>query len=177
MVILLIGVLSGVALVGLNPGGVDRRLREETDRLVALIDLAASEAVMQNREYGLMIGGDGYAFLCLDEPKQRWLPCEDRSFRARDMPDGMRILVLRESNLEMTLSEPESAKAKEKDDSPRLHPDIYFLSSGEASPASLEIVVSDEPGLRREITIDEIGRVTRDDEEERQEHSNKEESP
>lgn len=164
MVVLLVGILSGIALISLNPGGLDRRLRDEADRLAVLMEQASNEAVMQNQEYGLMLTGDGYVFLCLDEVKQRWRECEERAFRRHALTDGLRLRVMREKRLTFTLSEPEPEEGEEHDESPRLQPDLYFLSSGEASPATLEMVVREDPALRREISIDEIGRIARDDE-------------
>lgn len=164
MVVLLVGIISGIAMLSLSPGGAERKLQDESDRLATLLQQAADEAVMQNQEYGLKITGNGYRFLCLDEVKQRWKPCKnDQTFREREMPEGLEVHVLREGKMTLPLSEENSKDTpEERQNGPRINPDVFLLSSGEASPASLEIVVSDKPEIRQEIRLDELGRVHRD---------------
>lgn len=164
MVVLLVGIISGIAMLSLSPGGAERKLQDESDRLTTLLQQAADEAVMQNQEYGLQLTGNGYRFLCLDDVKQRWNPCKnDQTFREHEMPEGLEIHVLREGKLTLPVAEENSKDTPEdRQQGPRLTPDIFLLSSGEASPASLEIVVSDKPGIRQEIRLDDLGRVHRD---------------
>ncbi|MFP5430709.1 MAG: type II secretion system minor pseudopilin GspH [Gammaproteobacteria bacterium] len=160
MVVLVVGILSAVVLLGLNPGGPERRLNDEAERLAALLSLASSEAVMQNREYGLYLDDAGYRFLCLDEQNQRWSDCTgDKLFREHELPEGLEIRVL--SDRRMRLPAPAAAESLSLQDqsTPALQPDVLLLSSGEASPAELEIRVADDPSARVEIRVDEIGRV------------------
>lgn len=171
MVVLVVGIISGIAMLSFNPGGAERHLQVESDRLVALMSQAADEAVMQNQEYGFKISDKGYYFLCLDEAKQRWKSCPgESSFRERELPDGLEIHLLREGKMILPLlanakddnaSDAKARKDKE-DEGPRITPDIFFLSSGEASPASLEIQVIEKPELKSEIKVDAIGRISRD---------------
>lgn len=171
MVVLVVGVISGIAMLSFNPGGAERHLQLESDRLVALMSQAADEAVMQNQEYGFKISDKGYYFLCLDEAKQRWKSCPgESSFRERELPDGLEIHLLREGKMILPLlanakddnaSDAKASKDKE-DEGPRITPDIFFLSSGEASTASLEIQVTEKPELKSEIKVDAIGRISRD---------------
>lgn len=175
MVVLVVGVISGIAMLSFNPGGAERHLQLESDRLVALMSQAADEAVMQNQEYGFKISDKGYYFLCLDEAKQRWKSCPgESSFRERELPDGLEIHLLREGKMILPLlanakddntdgnnaSDANASKSKE-DEGPRITPDIFFLSSGEASTASLEIQVMEKPELKSEIKVDAIGRISR----------------
>lgn len=164
VVVFLVGIVSGIAMLGINAGGDERRVRDESDRLVALLLQVGNEAVMQNQEYGLKITDKGYVFLCLDEGKQRWQPCRgDDTLRERTLPEGLEIHVLREGRLKLPENETvEQENTKDKEEGARLYPDLLLLSSGEASPASLEISVTESPELRSEIDIDELGRVNRD---------------
>lgn len=166
MVVLVVGIISGVAVLSFNVGGGERHLREESDRLLALLEQAANEAVMQNQEYGLKVTDKGYVFLCLDEVRQRWKPCtNDSGFREREMPDGLAIHLLREGKVTLPLQadeEKKDSKSTGKDEEPRINPDIFLLSSGEASAARLEIQVIEKPELKSEIQIDEIGRISRE---------------
>lgn len=170
MVVLIVGIISGVAMLSLNPGGAERHLQDESDRLAALITQAADEAVMQNQEYGLKVTDKGYYFLCLDEGRQRWKSCPESSiFRERELAEGLEIHVLRGGKITLPLlanakgdTEGDARPSKSREDEgPRISPDIFLLSSGEASPSSLEIQVTEKPELKSEIDIDAIGRVSR----------------
>lgn len=170
MVVLVVGIISGVAMLSFNPGGAERQLQDESDRLAALMAQASDEAVMQNQEYGLKIIDKGYYFLCLDEAKQRWKSCpESGSFRQRELPEGLEIHLLYGGKMALPLlanarsdAEADARPDKDQEESgPRITPDIFLLSSGEASPASLEIQVTEKPELKSEIDIDAIGRVSR----------------
>lgn len=161
MVVLVVGILSAVVLLGLNPGGPERRLNDEAERLASLLSLASSEAVMQNREYGLSLGEAGYRFICLDEKTQRWSPCaEDSLFREYELPEGLEVRVLSDRRLQLPGARTSSQSLSlEEQKAAELQPDVLLLSSGEASPAELEIRVADDPSLRVEVRVDEIGRV------------------
>lgn len=163
MVVLVVGILSAIVLISLNPGGPERRLDDEAERLASLLSLASSEAVMQNREYGVRLEDDGYRFLCFDEGKQQWLECTgDSLFKRHILPEGLEVRVLSASRVKLPTTSVRAAAPGEDnaaDGSDILFPDILLLSSGEASPAEVEIRVTEEPSLRKPITINEIGRV------------------
>jgi general secretion pathway protein H len=166
VVVLLVGIISSIAMLGINAGGDERRLRSESDRLVTLLEQVSSEAVMQNQEYGLKLTDTGYLFLCLDEIKQRWLPCTaEKSLQEHILPEGVEVHVLRDSSLKLSLKS-NDADEKEDDEEPgqgkKIYPDFLLLSSGEASPGSLEILLSDHPEIRSEIHIDDLGRISRE---------------
>lgn len=161
MVVLLVGVLSSVVMISLGAGGEERGLKEESDRLAVLVEQAAMEAVMQSQEMGLRLTGDGYTFLCLDEQKQQWGECADSIFRARVLPEHLELRLVQAADLRGLQTEEEKPRREDEDEGRRETPDIFLLSSGEASPASLEIRVREEPELRSELRIDTLGRVER----------------
>lgn len=169
MVVLLVGIISSVVMLSVGAGGEERQLQEESDRLAALLSQAASEAIMQNQEFGLRVTDTGYVFLCLDEARQRWGACDDDIFRERELPGGLELRVLRQASIRALPPSGEadtaasSATPRNEEERQRVTPDLFLLSSGEASAASLELRVQDHPEARREIRIDEIGRVTRVD--------------
>ncbi|MCC2639269.1 MAG: ral secretion pathway protein GspH [Moraxellaceae bacterium] len=174
MVVLLVGILGSVVVLSVNTGGPERHLPEESSRLAALLEQAGNEAVMQNQEYGLRVTGQGYVFLCLDEVKQRWNPCADEVFRERELPGGLELRLVKQGSIkELPSLEAEddaaassAARQRAEEENPQLRvtPDIFMLSSGESSGASLEIRVVESPDLRSEVSIDEIGRVRVDGE-------------
>jgi general secretion pathway protein H len=163
MVVLLVGILSSVVMLSVGAGGAERHLREESDRLATLLEQAAMEAVMQNQEFGLRLADDGYAFLCLNEGKQEWDYCQDSIFRERTLAEGLELRLLKQGDLKEVprISDESEAPRRDGEEGLRLTPDIFLLSSGEASAASLEIRVQETPELRSEISVDAIGRVQR----------------
>lgn len=165
MVVLVVGILSSVAVLGIGSGGAGRHLPEEGQRLAALLEQAANEAVMRNQEYGLRVTDRGYGFLCLDEARQRWAGCPDEIFRERELPEGLELRLLRAGAIKglPSTEEPDGVRDRKEDeegDEPRLSPDIFLLSSGETSAASIELRVVEEPDQRGEVSIDEVGRVS-----------------
>ncbi len=170
VVVVLVGIITSIAMLGMNAGGDERRLRDESDRLVTLLQQVGSEAVIQNQEYGLKITDRGYRFLCLDEVKQRWQACAaENGLQEHLLPEGLEIHVLRDSRLKLPLDGDEDKDGQANDakegEGARIYPDFLLLSSGEASPGSLEILLSTNPEIRSEIRIDELGRISREGDE------------
>lgn len=159
MVVLVVGILSSVVLLGLNPGGPERKLDDEAERLASLLALASSEAVMQNREFGVRVEEQAYHFLCMEGTAQHWKACTgDGLLKAHELPEGLELNVLSAGRVALpAASDGERPPLTEK--KPELLPDILLLSSGEASPTELEIRVADEPSQRVFISMDEVGRV------------------
>ena len=166
MVVLLVGIMSSVVVLSINTGGAERHLPEESQRLAALIEQASGEAVMQNQEFGLRVTPEGYGFLCLDEAAQRWKDCEGEIFRARELPEGLELHLVREGSIEalpsLETADPRQGpreRRTEEGGEAALTPDLFLLSSGESSAARLELRVQETPEVRSEVFIDEVGRV------------------
>lgn len=170
MVVLLIGILSGIAMLGLNFGGPERQLDSEAGRLSALLEQVANEAVMQNREFGLKLDENSYRFLCLHEEKQRWQECEqDAGLGRHTLPEGLKLSVLQAKHLSLDTTasaaiDEKNAAASTEPERAKLEPDVLLLSSGESSPASLRMTVAERPEQFRDIRLDAIGRVQLQDE-------------
>lgn len=169
MVVLVVGILSSVVLLNINLGGPERRMADETERLASVLSLAAEEAVMQNREYGLLLEDQAYHFLCFDEKKQKWRGCIEAPFLSHDLPEGLELRLL--SGQKLRLPQQKAAQEQGSDDSfkddtsaPVLEPDVLLLSSGEGVAVELQIRVRENPLQQSVIRLDEIGRVSVGDE-------------
>jgi general secretion pathway protein H len=55
LVVLLIGIVSGIVLLAASPNDSSRLIASETNRLAEAISLAADEAVSENQQLGLML--------------------------------------------------------------------------------------------------------------------------
>ena len=67
VVVFIIGVLSTMFTLSVGLTGSDQELETETDRLIAVVQLASDEAIMQGRELGMRFYPDGYEFATFQE--------------------------------------------------------------------------------------------------------------
>jgi len=152
VVIVILGSLVGLAVLSMGSSSSSREVRDEAQRLATLISLMADEAVLDSREYGLLINRDGYRVMHYDEADARWRDAGDG--KAHQAPEWMRLeLELDGSPLKLVapvkreddpigLSDDDDRKRRR---APRVQPQLLILSSGELSPFTLTF--SDErPG-------------------------------
>ena len=144
VVIVILGSLVGLAVLSMGSSNSSRDMRDESQRPATLISLMADEAVLDSREYGLLISQEGYRVMHYDEADARWLDAGDG--KAHRAPDWMRLeLELEGTPLKLV------APVKREDDpiglskegdrerrrAPRVQPQLLILSSGELSPFTL----------------------------------------
>lgn len=145
VVIVILGGLVGLAVLSIGSTNSSRELRDEAQRLAALLTVLADEAVLDSREYGLLIDDEGYRVLHHDEAGGRWLESDRRD--TRKVPGWMRLqLELDGTPLRLAAREREAdaaGLASEEDRArrraTRLEPQLLILSSGELSPFTLTV--------------------------------------
>lgn len=157
VVVFIIGVLATMFTLSVGVIGGDRQLEKETDRLVALIDLAREEAVIEGREIGLRFFKDRYEFSAFYEdfveyhdeenPDQsEWMLLDAATLLGpRQLPEGLlfellidgREIVLQRADTEPTF-EPEQ---DDEEDAPKeiYDPQVMVFSSGDMSPFTVLI--------------------------------------
>jgi general secretion pathway protein H len=145
VVIVIIGIISGMAVVSIHVLGGDHEMDQESARLAAVLGQAREEAMLQGRDLGLRLDARGYDFLRYDSRTERWVMIsDDPLLRERGLPDGVG-LELRLESRNVTL------KARTAPTEPQpASPQVVVQASGDLVP--FEIV------LRREGT-DEVRRV------------------
>jgi len=121
VVMLIIGVILGIAIPAININSPEDQLKEETNRLVALIDLASQESILNSKMIGIRTGSNQYEFLYLEEDK--WKPLDDKLLTKRKLPDDMVLEVLID---DYNSSTPSGTKKNV--------PQITFTDSGELEP-------------------------------------------
>ena len=72
VVLAIIGVMAGIAVIGLGSADRSATAEAEARRLAASIQLAADEALIADRPAALSWDGDGYAFLVWDPAAAEW---------------------------------------------------------------------------------------------------------
>ncbi|NCY24782.1 MAG: type II secretion system protein GspH, partial [Alphaproteobacteria bacterium] len=76
VVLVLIGVLTGVAVLSL-PGDPQRQARQEAERLQQAMQMAADTAVFEGNELGAYFTQQGYGFLRYDYRARQWRAFSD----------------------------------------------------------------------------------------------------
>jgi general secretion pathway protein H len=127
VVLVIISVIIGFAVLAIDTG--PEELRREGSRLASLLELASEEAVMNGREWRVVLRRHGYSFEQLREGK--WQAAEDELFRPRQLPEELTLQLFLE-NLEIPLND-EVAQETARSGA------LLLLSSGEITPFALTV--------------------------------------
>lgn len=145
VVLVIIGILLTMASLSVGGGGEQRQLREEAQRLTALVALAAEESILKSQELMLAVEDNGYAFLTQNEAGE-WLPVDAQgSLRPRELPEGMHLSVIVDGPLEPLTSEESPAQDDNGEAKLEEPGQVWILSSGEMSPFTLTLRLEDGP--------------------------------
>lgn len=154
VVLVIIGILLTMASLSVGGGGEQRQLREEAQRLAALVTLASDEAVLKSQELMLAVEGNGYAFLTQDA-EGKWVPVDESgSLRPRELPEWMHLSMTVDESLISEVTD----ESEEKKDEPG---QVWILSSGEMSPFTLTLSLDD--GLEYRLRGDLLGNLKLDE--------------
>lgn len=166
VVVVIVGIVSSIVLMSLGVLGDDRAVRREARKMASLIELAADEAVLQGRDFGLEVLRSGYRFVEHDPVENRWYEIlGDDLLRQRNLPESMhfelyvedRNVRLEENAAELASREALGEDNDDDDDaadrSSDYAPHALILSSGEISPMHLEILrETDRRSIGVEVT-------------------------
>jgi general secretion pathway protein H len=129
VVAVIIAVFAGAAVLSLGVLGNDRGIEREVFRLRTLLELLREEAVMQNRDYGVLFSETGYRFYIYDLQRLLWFePIDDRFLSARQLQEPLSLgLRLEDRDISLDIEfEPEALEEPE--------PQVVLLASGEMTP-------------------------------------------
>ncbi|MES9938241.1 MAG: type II secretion system minor pseudopilin GspH [Sedimenticola sp.] len=128
VVVLIIGLISGLATLSVGSVGNDRRLKTEAQRIVNRFSLAMQESILQGRPVGVTLHPTGYGFLVALH--DGWVaPDADFSPRKGALPETWRLVQLTGEDTDRYLND------SKQDNRPV--PDLLFLPTGEISPFEL----------------------------------------
>jgi len=131
VVVILISIVVGMATLSVGLVENQRGMAREMDRLAALVQFVSDEALLQGRDYGLLLRESGYSFLVYNYEKGLWEQQGlDERLRERRLPDGQEFSLLLEGQ-QIPLDQ--AAKTE------RLAPHVAILSSGELTAFLLEL--------------------------------------
>lgn len=134
VVMVLLGLLSGVAVFILGSGKLQRELDIESHRLHTLLRMASEEAILSNTEIGFLIDDEHYEFLEYDDEKQKWNNSSVSVLKSRDLPEWLAPEFQREGQTKILGKD-------ETNDEDSIKPDMMLLSSGEVTPFSITLRV------------------------------------
>lgn len=129
VVVTIVAIFVGAAVLSIGVAGDDRDVQQETFRLKSLLNLVREEALMQNRDFGVLFSASGYRFYIYDYQELTWvLPLADNLLSPRNLREQL--------NLELIVEGRDIALASEFDDAGLAEPEpqIMLLSSGEVTP-------------------------------------------
>jgi general secretion pathway protein H len=155
VVVFIIGILATMMTLSIGTTGGDRELEQELDRLQALIDLAAEEAVLQGQEMGIRFYPTRYEFSTetwetteaeeSETAVARWsLVSGDALFKPRDLGEDF-IIELEIDGRAVVLESYSEPKRRgkddenDKDDADPYLPQVFILSSGDLTPFTLYV--------------------------------------
>ena len=147
VVLVILGVLIGLAVFSTGIAGPSRELRNEAERLSGLIGVLAEEAVLDNREYGLWFDATSYQVLRYDTAKSQWQTVDKQP---HVLPAWAQLSLDLEG---AALTLPSATEEEEKPGSERL-PQVLILSSGELSPFRLQLSERRAQGMRLQMATD-----------------------
>ena len=81
VVLLIIGVVIGVAFIVPRDSGPQQQMKAEAVRLQMLLEQRAGAGADENRELGLRLDADGYQWLAWSEDLGQWQSLNELSFR------------------------------------------------------------------------------------------------
>lgn len=139
VVLVIIGIILSFATLSIHTSDP---AAEEAARLVALVDLAGEESVLTVKELGIVFNRSAYHFVRYDNGS--WYPLEDDAqFRERVMPEGITFKVSFDGV---------APELRQNDDDDRAErPQVVFLSSGERTPAEVDIRMNQSLAYRIEL--------------------------
>ena len=158
LVVLLMGIVSGMVLLAANPSDPSRVVAGEADRLEEAISLAQDSAINDNEQYGLLATEDGYLFLVYDDASRQWLPSTNPAFASYKLPEEV-ILEVSAAETPGGNGKNDARPLQGKGGKEALKPQMLLLSSGESTATLLE--VSAEGVVPEKLKMDDIGNLLR----------------
>lgn len=188
VVMVIVGVMVGMISLVASGNRDKRELENEARRLIAVLQMAADEAVMQNVEIGLELTEDGYSFRGFDEKNRQWIEMPQRFLMPSLFPPSIKVNTdalgpgfelrkkdPRESSMFRDFGDDDDKKDskgevpdgekgksdKEKDEEKTpFRPQILMLSSGETTPFSVTLASLSTPGIAYKVVSDGVNPMT-----------------
>ena len=149
VVLVLIGILTGFALLSVGPEPAGEQVQSQGERLAALLRYHREAAMLRIENRGLMLEEKGYTLLRWDGNK--WVEVSDTGASAGGrLPEGLR--------LDLSVDDLPAALVSEDAKKDQAVPQVWLLSSGEVLPFRLTVSDASE-SYRFRIDGSSSGRI------------------
>ncbi len=156
VVVVIMAVVISLAVLSIGVSGRDSQLDEESRRIEGLVDLLHERAVLEGRDFGLLIEPASYEFLVFEPARGRWLKFNDEhEFRHRELPKGVTFQL--ELDSQAVVLKPVERKS-DSDEAPPT-PQVAIAASGEGTPFRLTLL-REATRSRASVDGDAFGKTT-----------------
>lgn len=157
--VLIIGIVMSVAVLSLSLAGDDREVRKEARRLMSLVEVAQTDAMMQGREFGIEVMSGAYRFVEFDVDNDRWVePLGDDSLKLRQLPEDYEIALYVEDKEILLDAEPAPLASDDQQQQAAYLPHLFVFSSGDSTPFEL-VITRRTDGVSAAIEGDFLGNL------------------
>lgn len=136
VVVVIMAVVIALAVLSIGVTGRDSQLDEESRRIEGLVDLLHERALLEGRDFGILVEPAAYGFLVYDTIRGIWRPFNDEhEFRHRDLPKGVTFQL--ELDSQVVVLKPIDPKGSSGEAPPA--PQVAIAASGEGTPFRLTL--------------------------------------
>ena len=157
IVMLIITVVISLTVLSVTSTGRDGQLDEESRRIEGLVGLLHERALLEGRDFGLLIEPAAYQFVVYDTRRSLWLTLDQESeFRHRDLPKGISFQLQLDS--QTVVIKPIDRNLS---NGAPPNPQIAIAASGEGTPFRL-ILQRDATQAKTAVAGDALGKISRE---------------
>ena len=149
VVLVIVGILATLAVLSVSGKSQEARMTTAAQRLQQVFKLASDEAIVRNVQLGLRVEDHGYRFLRLNNQKKWVTYTKAQALQPHEVGQDIDLHVFVRG---LKADIPGKKKSNNA-------PQAVFLSSGEATPFTLEVHGNGVAGYYQ-ITVDLNGRIT-----------------
>jgi general secretion pathway protein H len=156
VVLVIIAIVISFAVLSIGVTGRDAALDEESRRIEGLLGLLQERAVLEGRDFGLLVEPTTYQFVVFQSRRDRWEKFDDeREFRRRELPQGLSFELTLDSRVVVLKAQ----SARIKSDAPLTAPQLIVAASGDGTPFKLTLVRAGSTN-RASVNADTLGKIT-----------------
>jgi general secretion pathway protein H len=157
IVMFIITVVVSLTVLSVTSTGRDGQLDEESRRIEGLVGLLHERALLEGRDFGLLIEPTAYGFVVYDTRRSLWMKLDQESeFRHRDLPKGISFQLQLDS--QTVVIKPIDTNLS---NGAPPNPQIAIAASGEGTPFRL-ILQRDATQAKAAVDGDSLGKVSRE---------------
>ncbi|MGP4844097.1 type II secretion system minor pseudopilin GspH [Marinobacter sp. 1Y8] len=157
VVMVVVGLMAVIAVVNLGSGAEQRELDNVSRQMFMLMETASEQAVLNNQEFGMVLGEEGYRFVVYNDLERKWQAQGERLFQPRAIPLWLVVTPRIEDDIPKLASGNQDDDGGGGEDEPT--PDLVFFSSGEITPFELGLGLESNPDVEYLIESDGVNGV------------------